>query len=56
MIDFDEELNPEEPPPLPPSLSVAGSTSVVVGTTVEEVRVPMIVLPSDSVVNVVMIS
>jgi hypothetical protein len=49
-------LNPELPPlPFPP-LTVAASTSVVVGTTVELVRVPTTVLPSDTVVNVVRIS
>lgn len=53
MVFFAVLLRPELPPlPLPP-LRVAGSTAVVVGTTVELVRVPTKVLPSDTVVNVV---
>jgi hypothetical protein len=55
MMLFSEELSPDDPPELP-SLRVAGSTSVMVGTTVEEVRVARKVEPSLMVVKVVMIS
>jgi hypothetical protein len=51
-----ESDRPEFPPDFPPSRSVVGSTLVVLGTTVDEVRVPTTVDPSEIVVKVVIIS